>query len=127
MQAVRAKNTSPEIRVRKVAHSLGFRFRLHRKDLPGNPDIVFPRKRICLFVHGCFWHRHSGCPRASVPETNKDFWLRKFSKNTDRDRKVIEKLCEAGWKVEVIWECETKKVESIKKKLIQILNQSSHS
>jgi len=109
MGRVRQKNTSAEIRVRKVAHGLGLRFRLHRKDLPGTPDIVFPKHRIAIFVHGCFWHRHAGCPRTTTPKTRNEFWIRKFEKNLERDKKVIIDLQRAGWQVEVIWECETLK------------------
>ena len=113
MRAIRSKNTSPEKRVRSAAHRLGLRFRLHRKDLPGSPDLLFPSRRIALFVHGCFWHRHEGCPGATTPKTNIEYWSRKFRGNIERDRKNRKKLEEDGWKVLVIWECETKNRESL--------------
>ena len=113
MRAIKAKHTSPEKRVRSVAHSLGLRFRLHRKDLPGSPDLLFPSRRTALFVHGCFWHRHQNCPRATTPKTNIEYWNRKFRDNIERDRRNRKKLEEAGWKVLVIWECETKNRESL--------------
>lgn len=122
MAQVGSKNTSPEICVRKLLHSLGYRFRLHCKDLPGHPDIVLPRYRVCIFVHGCFWHRHSRCARASIPVTNKEFWLEKFQKNSKRDILVKQVLEEAGWRVVVIWECETKNIETLR----QIIDAIEH-
>ena len=113
MRTVKSKNTSPERRVRSVAHCLGLRFRLHRSDLPGSPDLVFPKRRTVLFVHGCFWHRHENCPRATTPKTNADYWCRKFRSNVKRDRESRKKLEEDGWIVLVIWECETKTHASI--------------
>lgn len=125
MRAVKGKNTSPEKRVRSVAHSLGLRFRLHRSDLPGSPDLLFPGRRTALFVHGCFWHRHEACPKATTPKTNIDYWNRKFERNVERDRENEKKLEEYGWKVLIIWECETKTRESIEDFLTdKILSQS---
>ena len=115
MRAVKPKNTSPEKRVRSVAHRLGLRFRLHRKDLPGSPDLLFPKRRTALFVHGCFWHRHEGCARTTTPKTNVDFWSEKFRHNVERDGKTRKELEESGWRVLIIWECETKTQESIEK------------
>src|SRR5262245_46292388 len=86
MSRVKGKNTTPEMRVRKAAHGLGLRFRLHRKDLPGKPDIVFPKYRVAVFVHGCFWHRHKSCPKASMPKSNTSFWKHKFDQNVKRDK-----------------------------------------
>lgn len=106
MAAVRSRNTKPELLVRKALHRLGYRFRLHRKDLPGNPDIVLPGYRLCIFVHGCFWHRHAGCKRATTPATNTEFWIEKFNRNAVRDEKAIRQLRDTGWRVEVIWTCE---------------------
>jgi DNA mismatch endonuclease (patch repair protein) len=106
MSRVRGKNTGPEIRVRKCAHALGLRFRIHRNDLPGKPDIVFPRRKIALFVHGCFWHRHPGCRKATAPSSR--FWAKKFAYNVKRDVRAKAALRKLGWKVAVIWECETK-------------------
>lgn len=108
MSQVRGKDTSPEMSVRQVAHQLGLRFRLHRKDLPGRPDLVFPKHKLCIFVHGCFWHRHQGCKKCSTPKTNAGFWLEKFDRNVLRDRDVTDKLLKLGWNVQIIWECETK-------------------
>ena len=113
MRAIGSKNTYPEMKVRSVAHSLGLRFRLHRKDLPGSPDLFFPKRKTVLFVHGCFWHRHEGCPRATTPKTNTDYWNGKFARNVERDAANRRKLEEAGWKVLIIWECETKNDEFI--------------
>ena len=113
MRAIKAKNTSPEKRVRSVAHHLGLRFRLHRSNLPGSPDMIFPRRKVVLFVHGCFWHRHENCPRATTPKTNTDYWCRKFKRNTERDAENRRKLEEDGWKVLIIWECEAKTREYI--------------
>lgn len=107
MRAVGRINTAPELRVRRVAHALGLRFRLYRKDLAGSPDLVFPRHRVAVFVHGCFWHRHAGCKKASTPKSNQNFWLKKFSRNTQRDSDNEQTLIRHGWKVIVVWECET--------------------
>lgn len=107
MARVGGKNTSAELRVRSAAHKLGLRFRLHRRDLPGTPDITLPRRRTVLFVHGCFWHRHDGCRKASMPKSRVEFWQAKFDRNVERDdanRRELERL---GWRVETIWECET--------------------
>lgn len=108
MSRVRAKNTSPEMRVRKAAHASGLRFRLHRKDLPGSPDLVFPRHRTVVFVHGCFWHRHLNCSKTSLPKTRPEFWQKKFDTNVERDANAVNALQRMGWSVVVIWECETK-------------------
>lgn len=117
MSAVRSKNTSPELRVRSALHRRGMRFRLHRTDLPGTPDIILPRWKIAIFVHGCFWHQHPGCNRASKPATNVEFWEKKFSRNNDRDMKQKAALEAIGWKVAVIWECETKDSSSLENAL----------
>ena len=108
MGRFRAKNTKPEIVVRKALHAAGRRFRIHRKDLPGKPDIVLPRGRVVVLVHGCFWHGHVDCPIARVPKTRSDFWIEKFAKNRSRDLKVQRELEDLGWRVVVIWECEAK-------------------
>ncbi|WP_347337737.1 very short patch repair endonuclease [Variibacter gotjawalensis] len=106
MSRVQGKNTSPEIRVRKAVHAAGLRFRLHRKDLPGTPDLVLPKRGIALFVHGCYWHRHPGCRKATPPSS--EFWAEKFRMNVARDRRVKAQLRKLGWHVITIWECETK-------------------
>lgn len=108
MSRVAGKHTTPEMRVRRMAHSLGLRFRLHRKDLPGKPDLTFPKHRVVIFVHGCFWHRHAGCRKTSMPKSNVEFWHDKFAANTARDISSYTKLAGLGWRVLVVWECETK-------------------
>ena len=113
MSRIRGRDTKPELIVRRVAHGLGFRFRLHRKDLPGRPDIVFPRHQAVIVVHGCFWHRHPGCKRASSPKTREGYWQNKFEDNVVRDKRNETALRDLGWKVMVIWECETKDHEAV--------------
>ena len=108
MSRIRGKDTRPELAVRSALHRMGYRFRLHRKDLPGKPDIVLPRYKTAVFVHGCFWHRHPRCRLAYVPKTRTDFWTEKFSENVRRDRKNKSALKKLDWRVIVIWECETK-------------------
>jgi DNA mismatch endonuclease (patch repair protein) len=108
MARIRGKDTGPEMRVRRVAHRMGLRFRLHRRDMPGSPDLVFPKHRLAVFVHGCFWHRHPGCARASTPASRVDFWQDKFDANVERDQRQQRALVERGWKVLVLWECELK-------------------
>ncbi|WP_417721981.1 very short patch repair endonuclease [Salipiger sp.] len=105
MAGIGARNTRPEIALRRRMHALGFRFRLHRRDLPGTPDLVFPRHRAAVFVHGCFWHRHAGCRKASTPATRTAFWQEKFAANVARDRRVQAELIARGWRVAVVWEC----------------------
>ncbi|MDZ7317233.1 MAG: very short patch repair endonuclease [candidate division KSB1 bacterium] len=106
MSRVRSGDTKPEFLLRSLLHRAGVRFRLHRHDLPGKPDLVLPRHRLAIFVHGCFWHRHPGCRRASTPSSNRERWLAKFAKNQQRDAQVREALEAAGWRVHVVWECE---------------------
>lgn len=120
MSRVRSKNTSAEVRVRSAAHQRRLRFRLHRKDLPGTPDLVFPKWRIALFVHGCFWHRHPGCRKATTPKSREQYWQDKFDRNVLRDRASEEALRAAGWRAEVIWECETKSPEVLSGRLDSI-------
>ncbi len=113
MSRIRGRDTKPELIVRRIAHGLGFRFRLHRKDLPGRPDIVFPRHQAVIVVHGCFWHRHPGCKRASSPKTRVRYWQNKFEDNVVRDKRNETALRDLGWKVMLIWECETKDHEAV--------------
>ena len=109
MALIRGRDTKPELRVRSLLHGLGYRFRLHRRELPGSPDIVLPRHKAVIFVHGCFWHRHPGCRGATTPKTRTEFWRQKFEGNVRRDNAVRASLDKAGWQVLVLWECETKK------------------
>lgn len=110
MAAIKSKGMKPEMTVRKVCHAMGYRFRLHRKDLPGNPDLVFPGRRKIVFVHGCFWHQHSDpeCPLAHKPRSNMDYWGPKLERTRKRDAGNLTALESLGWKVLVLWECETK-------------------
>lgn len=121
MGRVRGRNTKPEIMVRSIVHRMGFRFRLHRSGLPGSPDIVLPRHRKAIFVHGCFWHGHKGCARSKRPTTNADFWNKKLGENTARDTHVQGQLRRNGWRVLVIWQCESRKPEMLLRKLKRFL------
>lgn len=112
MSSIRGKNTRPELVVRKVLHAAGYRFRLHRKDLPGTPDIVLPSRKIAVFVNGCFWHLHSGCKVANLPQSRPDFWKTKLEGNLARDKRSTAALRSLGWRVLIIWECATKDVAS---------------
>ena len=106
MSGIGGKNTKPELLVRRFLHAQGFRYRLHRRDLPGRPDIVLPKYHMVVFVHGCFWHRHPGCRLAAVPATRPEFWAQKFKENVLRDCGQMESLRRTGWRVTVVWECE---------------------
>ena len=117
MSAIKSKNTKPEIAVRKMLHALGYRFRLHRKDLPGSPDIVLPKYKTVIFVHGCFWHRHENCKFASTPKTRNEFWENKFNENMKRDKNNFKELKKLNWNLLVIWECETKNINLLIKKV----------
>ncbi|WP_258909116.1 very short patch repair endonuclease [Pseudomonas putida] len=112
MAGIRGSHTSPEIKVRRLLHRHGFRFRLHGKKLPGKPDLVLPRYRVCIFVHGCFWHRHPGCRYATTPKTRAEFWQHKFDQNMSRDNKVKNELLASGWRVIELWECGIRGPES---------------
>jgi DNA mismatch endonuclease (patch repair protein) len=107
MRRVRSTDTTPERKVRSLLHKLGYRFRIHRLDLPGKPDIVLPRRRTVFFVHGCFWHRHQDCPHTTTPASRREYWIPKFRRTVDRDRKNQEQLRQLGWNVIIVWECET--------------------
>lgn len=117
MRSVPRANTKPELLIRKLLHGFGLRFRLHRADLPGSPDIVLPRYRAVIFVHGCFWHRHPGCRYSTTPRTRQDYWLPKFANNVERDARKEAQLRELGWRVLVVWECETKNIQALEKRL----------
>jgi DNA (cytosine-5)-methyltransferase 1 len=117
MAGIRSQDTAPELAVRRIAHDLGLRFRLHRKDLPGRPDLVFPKHRLVVFVHGCFWHCHPGCRFSHVPKTRTEYWTQKFARNVDRDKRNEDALKALGWKVLVIWECEVADKEVVARRL----------
>jgi len=118
MSRIRLKDTKPELVVRSTLHKMGYRFRLHVKKLPGNPDIVLPKYRTTIFVHGCFWHRHPGCEYAYLPKSRQKFWKDKFKKNIARHVEVAKDLKNLGWKVIVIWECEISDVDMLREKLV---------
>ena len=111
MSGIKGKNTKPEMLVRKALTSQGFRYRLHRKDLPGVPDIVMPSRKIAIFAHGCFWHMHEGCRLANIPATRPEFWQTKLRANVERDTKAIGALAITGWRVLIVWECATKSLQ----------------
>jgi len=122
MRRVKGRDTGPEMQVRKALTALGARYRLHRKDLPGSPDIVMPGRRLALFVHGCFWHGHD-CPRgARTPKANRDYWTAKVGRNRVRDLRVQGELAARGWRVETIWECELKDADALQARLEGLLN-----
>nr|WP_249483059.1 DNA mismatch endonuclease Vsr [Pseudomonas sp. HS6] len=123
MRSVSRGDTRPEILVRSLLHQLGFRFRLHQKSLPGTPDIVLPKYHTVVFVHGCFWHRHPACRYASTPKTRQDYWLPKFEANVMRDARKEAQLHELGWRVLVVWECETRAVSDLRDRLKQELTE----
>lgn len=108
MSRIKGQNTGPEVRLRSLLHRAGFRFRIHAKELPGRPDIILPKYRAAIFVHGCFWHRHAGCRNATMPSTRTEFWQAKFDANVSRDERNRAALQAAGWTVFTIWECELK-------------------
>lgn len=122
MSRVKGRNTKPEMLVRSFVHRMGLRFRLHRRDLPGNPDIVLPKHNKVIFVHGCFWHGHKSCPRSQRPTTNEQFWNEKLDENIKRDKRVRAALRRMGWKVLVVWQCEIRNPERVLKKLERFLH-----
>lgn len=127
MSSIRGKDTGPEMVVRRFLHGQGYRYRIHRKDLPGKPDIVIPRLKVCIFVHGCFWHRHPGCPFATNPKTRPEFWNEKLQKNVMRDLANIDALEAVGWNVLIVWECQLKKDPQTLERLEQKLRLLSPS
>ena len=120
MQKVRTKNTGPEMAVRSLIHKLGYRFRLHRKDLPGTPDIVFPRLRVVVFVHGCFWHAH-GCSKGKLPNSRQEYWVPKLAANCVRDERHVRELEADGWHVEIVWQCQLKDPVALADRLNMLL------
>lgn len=125
MAGIKGKNTKPEMAVRRLVHGMGFRFRLHRKDLPGSPDLVFPRLKRVIFVHGCFWHRHQGCRFAYTPKSNSQFWLAKLDANVRRDAVVLQALAALGWEVLIVWECEVANFPALTEKVNLFLSANS--
>ena len=123
MSLIKGKNTHPELVVRKLLFHLGYRFRLHRKDLPGKPDIVLPKYKTVIEIRGCFWHCHENCPNGHIPSTNKEYWESKLKNNVLRDKINEYKLNKLGWKVVIIWECETKDILSLQDKLSKLLSE----
>jgi len=121
MSRVRGRNTKPEMLVRSMIHRLGYRFRVHRSDLPAAPDIVFPSRKKVIFVHGCFWHGHSCTRGARTPKANRDYWEAKISRNKNRDKKNIRALKQSGWGVMVIWECQLKDDKKLEKRIVDFL------
>jgi DNA mismatch endonuclease (patch repair protein) len=122
MSRVKGRDTKPEILVRSFVHRMGYRFRIHGRDLPGNPDIVLPRHRKVIFVHGCFWHGHNRCPRSKRPTTNKSFWNKKLDGNIKRDRRFRRALLLKGWRILVVWQCETREPDRVLRKLERFLH-----
>lgn len=119
MSRVKGRDTKPELAVRSLLHRLGYRFRLHRQDLPGKPDIVLPGRRAVVLVHGCFWHRHPDCRYATTPKSNREYWQRKFAGNKERDRRQRAELAALGWKVIVVWECELRDIQALARSLVE--------
>lgn len=124
MRRVGSKDTAPEKVVRRLLWSLGFRYRLYQHDLPGKPDIVFKGRRKVIFVHGCFWHRHPGCRRATFPKAHSEFWKMKFDATVERDKETLNKLEQLGWSSLVVWECETKHLDPLALKLKSFLEET---
>jgi DNA mismatch endonuclease (patch repair protein) len=126
MRAIRSSDTKPELIVRRLIHGCGFRYRLHRRDLPGKPDLVFPSRMAVIFVHGCFWHMH-GCPNVRVPKSNTDYWQPKLERNRQRDEENVAALEAQGWRVLTVWECETGDLDGLEKKIRGYLAASINS
>jgi DNA mismatch endonuclease, patch repair protein len=125
MSRVRAKDSRPEMVVRRLLHAQGYRFRLHRRDLPGTPDLVFPGRKKVIFVHGCFWHRHPECARTTTPKTRAAYWQAKFDTNVARDIRNQHDLRELGWSTEIVWECQTKDTDALKSQLERFLGRKN--
>ena len=121
MAQVKSKGMKPEMKVRRLLHGLGYRYRLHRKDLPGRPDLVFPSRRKVVFVNGCFWHKHAGCPRVRIPATNREYWVAKLERNHARDERNVALLEESGWATITVWECQLTDIEAVTERLVDFL------
>ena len=126
MSRIRGRDTRPEKLVRSLLHRLGFRFSLKRRDLPGRPDIVLPRHKTVVFVHGCFWHRHAGCRNSVLPKTRPEFWLAKLDGNVARDRRNVAALKRLGWKVLTVWECELADEQKLSRNLLSKLSRAAN-
>lgn len=124
MSKIRSKDTLPEMLVRRLTHGMGYRYRLHVRALPGCPDLVFPARKKVIFVHGCFWHRHSGCSNAVMPKTRRDLWREKFTANKLRDKRNLQKLKSAGWSYLVLWECELGNTEELTTRIHDFLEEN---
>lgn len=122
MAKIRCKDTKPEMTVRRLVHGMGYRFRLHAKDLPGKPDLVFRKRRAAIFVHGCFWHQHPNCRSSRIPKSNTLYWQAKLERNVDRDAKNIGKLQEQRWRVLTVWECDLSDLESVAATITRFLD-----
>ena len=127
MRRIRSKDTNPELVLRRLIHGLGYRFRLHRKDLPGRPDLVFAKRRKIVFVHGCFWHQHPDCREGRIPSSRLDYWVPKLKQNQIRDAESRARLEEQGWSVLVVWECELKDTNAVRKKVELFLGTAASS
>ena len=125
MSSIKGQNTRPELIVRKLLFHMGYRFRLHRKDLPGKPDIVLPKYKTIVDVRGCFWHYHKNCPNGHIPNSNRKYWEDKLNKNVERDKLNEQKLKELGWEIIIVWECETKDLDKLSIKLSKLLMSDS--
>ncbi len=126
MSRIRSKNTTPEKEVRSMLHRMGYRFSLHRKDLTGRPDIVMPKHRTVIFVHGCFWHLHAGCDKGRIPATRREFWERKLKGNAKRDKQHLRTLRQLGWRVITVWECDVERNgEKVARRLSRLLNSAT--
>jgi DNA mismatch endonuclease, patch repair protein len=123
MRRIRSKNTLPEMAVRRLVHGMGYRYRLHRRDIPGKPDLAFPGRHKVIFIHGCFWHQHPGCREGRPPKSNTAYWLPKLERNQARDKTALEQLAVSGWQALVVWECETKDVHALIEKMRVFLEQ----
>ena len=121
MSRIRGVDTKPELVVRRALHAQGYRYRLHGRKLPGRPDLVFRKRRVVVFVHGCFWHRHEGCPKSRLPKSRADYWRAKFESNVERDQRNERVLADDGWRVFVAWECEIEKDETLVERLMEFL------
>ena len=123
MSRIRAKDSKPEMAVRRLVHGMGYRYRLHRRDLPGTPDLVFSPRRKVIFVHGCFWHQHDdpNCRKSTLPSSNRDYWHPKLKRNAERDRENRARLDALGWKILVIWECEVERGSDLAERIVEFL------